>query len=232
MRSKKEIPDSHIYTNDDYSLYQRFRDILEQIPGKAICLSSLVGYFRSSGYFALAESLKGLAKIKILVGINADSLSAGWYGKAKEKRDALVREIAYREICEGIEAEGYRRAVSSGLKSFADDVLSGRLEMRAIAHRTVHAKFYVFAPEDWHSGMFAPATLITGSSNFTAPGLGVAEDEEKRNYELNMETSDPLPVGFALSEFSRLWGKASIHPHGDGREGEGPCLRGNIDEPR
>lgn len=205
MRSKDEIVNSGIYTNDDYSLYERFKDILAQAKGQDTCLSSLVGYFRSSGYFPLAQSLKGLKKIRLLVGINADALSAGWYKKAREKRQALVREAAYREICEGIDEAGYRSEVSAGLKLFTDDVLSGRLEIRAVADRVVHAKFYVFAPELWKPGTLGVVTLITGSSNFTAPGLGIAEEEGRRNYELNMETQAPQPIGFALSEFSRLW---------------------------
>jgi hypothetical protein len=69
----------------------RFSDIFEQIPGKAICLSSLVGYF------ALAESHKS-------VTLSCARAPTGRYAKGSRPR--------------------------------------------AIAHRTVHAKFYIFAPED------------------------------------------------------------------------------------
>ncbi len=209
MRNKNEILESHIYTNDDYSLYERFRDLLSGIASGDANLDSLVGYFRSSGYFPLAESLKGLRKIRIIIGINADPLSAGWYRQAKEKREALVREAAYREICQGIEAQGYRREVEAGLKLFVEDVLSGRLEMRAYDRRVVHAKFYLFTQEGWSPGAPKFAYLITGSSNFTGPGLGIAAEEGRRNYELNLETTESRAIGFAHSEFERLWGESS-----------------------
>jgi len=203
MRTKEEVIESQIYTNDDFTLHERFKDIIERSNEPRLCLYSLVGYFRASGYFALAESLKGLKKVRIIVGINADEMSVNWYKTAKEKRDRIVREAAYREICAGIDAEGFRPAVARGLKSFVDDVLTGRTEIRAIAGRVVHAKFYLFMREDWRKGDFG--RIITGSSNFTASGLGVFEDEAARNYELNIEREDQAALSFTYSEFKRLW---------------------------
>ncbi len=42
----------------------------------AVAVHAVVGYFRSSGYFALQPYLRNIKEIKILVGINADQMFA------------------------------------------------------------------------------------------------------------------------------------------------------------
>ncbi|AEF86975.1 putative helicase, SNF2/RAD54 family [Treponema primitia ZAS-2] len=193
-----------IYTNTEYSLYDRFRAILDRPEHKDFYLYAVSGYFRSSAYFKLRSSLSKAKGMKILVGIQADALTGKWYNLSKEKRDKLVREQAYRELCADIAQARYSEETAESLRLFVADVLDGRLEMKAYSQKIVHAKFYLFIPEGWTPDL-ALGTLITGSSNFTAPGLGTNPDYNKANYELNVELRDSGKIDYANREFKALW---------------------------
>ncbi|GHV24515.1 ATP-dependent helicase [Spirochaetia bacterium] len=204
-----EITNEGIYTNTSFSLYDRFRTILDRPEHRDFYLYAVSGYFRSSAYFNLRSSLSKAKGMKVLVGINADALTSKWYKQGREKgdkvkREQLVREQAYRELCEDIENARYSEEVAEGVRFFVQDVLDGRLEMRAYPQKTVHAKFYLFIPEDWTPDL-AIGTMITGSSNFTAPGLGTDPDYNKANYELNIETRESGKIAYTKKEFDALW---------------------------
>jgi hypothetical protein len=67
---------SHFFTNsNDKTLFDKFKGILEQMKD-LYAFHAAVGYFRSSGYFALQPYLNNLKEIKILVGINVDEMFA------------------------------------------------------------------------------------------------------------------------------------------------------------
>lgn len=209
MPTKDDALARGIFNNEEYSLYDRFRDFLATSPVKDLTLSAVVGYFRSSGYFPLRESLQSLKTIRILVGIDADRLSADWYRKGREQRMRALRDLVMGDLLADIKAAGYKPEIEAGVTAFVADILDGRLEMRAYDKRVVHAKFYLFLPEAWNPGMGAAGLVITGSSNFTAPGLGVHKDYNRSNYELNVELSSPYQLIFVRQEFDRLWGEAT-----------------------
>jgi len=202
--SPEQMHRSGIFVNDGYSLAKAFSRLIDGYNDPELCLYAVVGYFRSSGYFPLKESLKKLKKIRVVVGINADALSVRWHRESREAKERMVREQAYKELCERIEQEGYNGDTENGLKSFVDDVLAGRLEMRAYAARIVHAKLYVFIPENW-TIYTAKGSVITGSSNFTGPGLGTDTAYNEGNYELNLESRATDTIEFAKNEFDRFW---------------------------
>ena len=57
------------------SLLKKFNVAFKHIA-KIYAFHSVVGYFRASGYYAIREHLTKLPEVKILVGINVDSISA------------------------------------------------------------------------------------------------------------------------------------------------------------
>ena len=60
------------FTNSqDRNLFDKFKGIIECMKD-LYAFHAVVGYFRSSGYFALQPYIKNLPSIKILVGINVD----------------------------------------------------------------------------------------------------------------------------------------------------------------
>ena len=57
------------YTNEEgNTLYERFNQTLKN----AQYFDSLVGYFRTSGFYRLYKSLDNVEKIRILIGLNID----------------------------------------------------------------------------------------------------------------------------------------------------------------
>jgi predicted thioesterase len=64
------------FTNtEEKTIFQKFRGILENMKD-VYAFHAVVGYFRSSGYFALQQYLEEIKDIKILVGINVDQMFA------------------------------------------------------------------------------------------------------------------------------------------------------------
>ena len=60
----------------DNTLFNKFKGIADGMSNFHSFLA-VVGYFRSSGYFKLRKELANVQDIKILVGINIDSIFCG-----------------------------------------------------------------------------------------------------------------------------------------------------------
>ena len=110
----------------------------------------------------------------------------------KEFREGLTSDIA---------AARYAPEVEAGIRQFAEDVASKKIEIRAHPTKRLHAKIYLFIPKGFNE--HKTGSVITGSSNLTAAGLGV--EETASNYEFNVVLSDYADVKFAADEFEKLW---------------------------
>jgi hypothetical protein len=91
--------------------------------------------------------------------------------------------------------------VEKGITTFVEDVVSGKLEIKAHPTRNLHAKIYLFIPEGFSE--HKAGSVITGSSNLTDAGLGTKD--RASNYEFNVLLHDYNDVQFASAEFERLW---------------------------
>jgi len=167
---------------------------------------ALVGYLRASGYFALRPHLENVPKVRILVGIDVDEIVADYHKRGllflADPTKAL--EDFQRRLKSDIQKAEYRSEVESGILSFVDDVVSGKLTIKAHPTKRLHAKIYIFLPTGWCE--HKPGAVITGSSNLTAAGLGV--EEQSRNYEFNVLLHDYDDVKFASEEFEKLWAES------------------------
>ena len=163
---------------------------------------ALVGYFRSSGYFQIREYLKDVEKIRILVGIDVDHLISESARKGLEFNfnTQVTREEFIREFKEDIQQASYKKEVEEGIIQFVEDVTSGKIEIKAHPDKNIHAKIYIFRPENWNE--HNSGSVITGSSNLSVSGLD-------RNFEFNVELRDYDDVVFAGETFESLW-KESI----------------------
>jgi len=197
---------SKFFTNsNERNLFDKFKGILEEMKD-LYAFHALVGYFRSSGYFALQPFLKNLQEIKILVGIDVDQVFAETQRKGlmffgdevKTKKEFLNRFI------EDINQAKYTKEVEDGIKQFVQDLIDGRIEVRAHSTKALHAKFYLFLPEvhTEHSD----GRVIMGSSNLTAAGLGI---KVASNFELNVVLKDYDDVKFTRDEFEKLWAEST-----------------------
>lgn len=72
--------DLTFFTNEpDRDLYSRFSNILKS---NTQFFDILVGYFRTSGFFKMYQSMESVEKIRILVGLNVDKYTVKIIDKA------------------------------------------------------------------------------------------------------------------------------------------------------
>ncbi len=167
---------------------------------------ALVGYLRASGYFALRPHLEKVPQIRILVGIDVDEIVSDYHKRGllflADPSKAL--NVFQERLKEDIQQAEYKPEIEKGILQFVDDVVSGKLTIRAHPTKTLHAKIYIFIPKGFCE--HKPGAVITGSSNLTAAGLGA--EEQARNYEFNVLLHDYTDVVFAAEEFEHLWSES------------------------
>jgi superfamily II DNA/RNA helicase len=193
------------FTNsNERSLFDKFTGIIEHMKD-LYAFHAVVGYFRSSGYFALQPYLKDIKSIKILVGINVDQM----FAEAQRKGllyfgdEDKTKEEFLKWFIQDIKEAKYSDEVEKGVLQFVNDLIEGRIEVRAHNSKAIHAKFYLFLPENHNH--HSDGWVIMGSSNLTEAGLGI---KKSPNYEMNIALKDFDDVEFTKKEFEELW-KAS-----------------------
>ena len=187
--------------NNDRNLFDKFKGIIEHMKD-LYAFHAVVGYFRSSGYFALQPHLENIKEIKILVGINVDQMFAEaqrkgllYFGDENKTKDEFLKWFI-----QDIKEAKYSEQVEKGVLQFINDLMEGRIEVRAHNSKAIHAKFYLFLPEKHTT--HSDGWVIMGSSNLTEAGLGI---KKSPNYELNIALKDYDDVEFTKKEFIALW---------------------------
>lgn len=185
------------FTNEDKNtLLNKIKGIFEH---KNIhFLDALVGYFRASGYFQIREFVEKTAEIRILVGINIDSLvfEANQQGLLFDANAEKAQEEFFKEIKKNIQEAEYDREVEEGMLHLIKDIVSGRVKIKIHPKQNIHAKIYIFREKVKHDHGYG--SVITGSSNLTDAGLG-------KNFEFNVELRDNSDIDFATVTFEKLW---------------------------
>ena len=209
--------DLTFFTNEDgNSLLNRFKATLKDTQ----LFDVLVGYFRSSGFYQLYESLEPVEKVRILVGLSVDrdSYDILQYHEQLGMIDFESHKRTKKQFQENLKSEietsdendnkleiGIRKFIEflqEECKNTDDDKSIGgngkKLEIRAYPSKNIHAKVYIgkFHPEDRDYGF-----VITGSSNFSESGF-VA------NREFNVELRKTGDVKFAENQFNKLWAES------------------------
>lgn len=166
---------------------------------------AVVAYFRTSGYIHLKDFLRKLQKVRILAGINVDKLISDAYKDISEyfANSKKIKEEFLIELKEEIQKANYDKETEESFYQLIDDLIEKKIEIKAHPQKNIHAKVYIFRPEPFNE--HTPASVITGSSNFTAFGLGTGN---KYNYEFNVQLNDYDDVKFATDEFEKLWAEA------------------------
>lgn len=186
------------------TLIREFEGVLNN--NAHIChLDAVVGFLRASGYFALRPFLDSIKKARILIGIDVDR-----YIVAAVRRGTLflgaeedVRHDCLEGMKKDIESARYSKEVEEGIGQMVKDLRDGKLELRAHPSKKIHAKIYILYPDEFNQWTYGMA--ITGSSNLSGNGLGIAQD---RQYEFNVKMDRYDDVKFAKDEFEQLWSEA------------------------
>lgn len=196
---------TNFFTNrNENTLIKEFEGILENNP-QIKNLDAVVGFLRASGYFTLRPFLDNMNKVRILIGIDVDKYIA----KAHQRgglflgADKDVKEECLRLLKQDIEQSNYTKQVEDGMLQMVQDMIDGKLELRAHPSKKIHAKFYILFPDNFNQHTFGAA--ITGSSNLSGNGLGIGND---RQYEFNVKLTQYDDVAFAKHEFELLWEEA------------------------
>lgn len=173
------------------------------------CLDSVVGFLRASGYFTLRPFLDSIDKVRILIGIDVDKHITNAHNKGQVffGAEEEVKQDYLSQLRKDIESSTYSSRVEEGIFQMIDDLVSGKLELRAHPSKKIHAKIYLLYPEEYNQYTFGAA--ITGSSNLSGNGLGISQEKQ---YEFNVRLTDYEDVQFAKDEFEELWKEAKGCP--------------------
>lgn len=206
---------SFITNEENQSLKERFRTLIKDTS----FFDCLVGYFYSSGFYAVYPALENTEKLRILIGIGTNRHTFDMMEQAnKQSRQTfdMMQEAsrstqhsfdfshaeAKKEIETLVETEMAdsedNRNVEDGVHTFMEWINKGKLEIRAYPSQKIHAKLYIMT---FQEGDRDTGRVITGSSNFTQSGL-------VDNLEFNVELQRPEDYNFALKKFNELWANA------------------------
>lgn len=203
--SNTSIIHSNFFTNKNgNTLMKEFEGILQHNQ-YIKNLDAVVGFLRASGYFSLRPFLDNINRVRILIGIDVDKYiaQAANQGKIFFGAEEEVREECLRKIRRDIESSNYKKEVEDGIFQMIQDLIDGKLEVRAHPSKKIHAKLYILYPDDFNQ--YSQGVAITGSSNLSGNGLGISED---RQYEFNVKLDRYDDVKFAKDEFDQLWEEA------------------------
>lgn len=183
-------------TNEkDKTLLDRFKVLIRDTN----FFDVLVGYFYTSGFYAIYKSLENTEKIRILIGISTNKQTIDLIKESKQQElqfsHSETKQHFSSMITEEITNSKDNREVEQGVKKFIEWLQTGKLEIKAYPTENIHAKLYImtFAEGDRDIGR-----VITGSSNFTQAGM-------VDNLELNVELKNSSDYEFAKNKFEELW---------------------------
>lgn len=155
----------------------------------------LVGYFYTSGFYAIYPQLEKTEKIRILIGISTN----------QRTYDLLQTMQSYKEVNKAVSNSVILEMnecnndfhTADGVYKFLEWLKIGKLEIQAYPEEKIHSKLYImtFEEDDRDIGR-----VITGSSNFTRSGL-------IDNLEFNVELKNPSDYKYAKEKFDELWEK-------------------------
>ena len=177
------------------NLLERFKVLIKD----TLVFDVLVGYFYTSGFHALYQSLEQTEKIRILIGISTNRQTRSLIEQTRRQErkfsHAETKEHFSGMLASEMEDAEDSRKVEEGITKFLEWLRNGKLEIKAYPTENLHAKLYImsFAESDRDAGR-----VITGSSNFTQSGL-------VDNLEFNVELKTSADYKFAKGKFEELW---------------------------
>lgn len=180
------------------SLKDRFSILIKD----ARFFDCLVGYFFTSGFYAIYPALEKTEKIRILIGISTNRQVFDLITNAQKEQQlefifshAEARQEVENEVAKELEESPDDRHVEQGVMKFIEWVRSKKLEIKVYPSQNIHAKVYILSfPEDDRD----LGRVITGSSNLSKSGL-------VDNLEFNVELKNSADYLFARQKFEELW---------------------------
>ena len=180
------------------SLLNRFESLIKDTQ----FFDCLVGYFYTSGFYAMYKSLKKTEKIRVLIGISTDRMTYDLIQDSKsevqQKLDLSHKEAKEefsQQVVQEMEHSKDSFDIEEGIRKFIEWLRSGKLQIRVYPSEKIHAKLYIMTFKEGDRDI---GRVITGSSNFTQAGL-------QENLEFNVELKNSSDYKFAIEKFNELW---------------------------
>jgi len=180
------------------TLKERFETLIRD----ARFFDALVGYFYTSGFYAIYPALEKTEGIRILIGISTSKQVHDLMTEARQAQQiemifshAEAKAVVENQVAKEFEDSPDKREVEEGVTKFIEWVRKGKLEIKVYPSQDIHAKLYIVTfPE----GDRDVGRVITGSSNLTQAGL-------VDNLEFNVELKNSGDYNFAKDKFEALW---------------------------
>ena len=140
------------FTNrEGNTLMKQFEGLLENNPNIKN-LDCVVGFLRASGYFTLRPFLNSINKVRMLIGIDVDKyiVKANNQGQLFFGAEEEVKQDYLKQLRNDIENSVYSSHVEEGIWQMVDDLVSGKLELRAHPSKKIHAKIYLLYPDNFN----------------------------------------------------------------------------------
>ncbi len=187
-----------ITNENNQSLKDRFNVLIKD----ARFFDCLVGYFYTSGFYAIYNSLENTEKIRILIGISTDRRTYDLMTTSQKEQQlefifshAEAKQV-YEELVEKeLEESQDNRNIEQGIVKFIEWIRNKKLEIKVYPSQNIHAKLYVVSFKEGDRDL---GRVITGSSNLTQSGL-------VDNLEFNVELKNSADYLFARQKFEDLW---------------------------
>ena len=142
---------THFFTNQESNtLLKKFQGLFA--TGKVHEFDALAGYFRASGYFHIRELIKDTQQVRILAGINVDSLiqQAHLKGQLYLASEGTTRDQLAQQLIEDIQSANYSRETEEGIWQFIEVIGSKKLLVKAHPSQRLHSKIYIFRAENYN----------------------------------------------------------------------------------
>ena len=195
---------------------EHLRSVLAEANGVPHSVDIAVGYFYLSGFTQVADLLAARpGRVRILIGrtdtptraeiaagYNPREPSAGYHTGQNRRDETAARDDTLENVGRNAAAQTQDDASEAGIKSLAQLIADGRVDVRAYVKDRMHAKAYI-----GYTGLeSAPGTAIIGSTNFSKAGF-------TGNTELNYPVTHGGDIGEIRQWFERLWNESE--PVGD-----------------
>ncbi len=198
LENNKNLDLTFITNEKNQSLKERFEVLIQDTR----FFDCLVGYFYSSGFFAIYKSLEKTEKIRILIGISTGKQTFELLKSATQEKQlslqfshAEVKQEFGTSVEKELEDSNDDQNIEEGISKFIEWIKSNKLEIKAYPSENIHAKLYILT---FKKGDRDIGRVITGSSNFTQAGL-------VDNLEFNVELKNRADYEFAKQKFKELW---------------------------
>ena len=199
----------HAYSAPQFT--EHLRSVLNEANGQPNSVDIAVGYFYLSGFSEVADLLAARpGKVRILIGRTdrptSQEIAAGYspHEASEGFHSSQIRRDEVKATDETVENVGRNTATQpqrddteAGIKSLAQLIAEGKVDVRAYVKDRMHAKVYI-----GYTGLeSAPGTAIIGSTNFSTAGF-------TGNTELNYPVTHGGDVEEVREWFGQLWGES------------------------